>query len=196
MEGANGGCLAVLMADAGWHGKVTGLSVESRTPSQVLRDVPKSMLGRMRPDMLLIEKHTSDNVLPTLHDLEHPRHRRCCRVHVVEVGFRTEVAYAQKYKETYEQRRVLLDLPKNAGYADVQLHLLIFGSTGGMFKLTALHLKRMDVSHSTADSLLQDMHWKVLRRLEQIVGTRRRLEHDSNQGIQRRPLANKRKYGT
>ena len=28
MEGANGGCLAVLMADAGWHGKFTGLSVE------------------------------------------------------------------------------------------------------------------------------------------------------------------------
>ena len=59
MEGANSGCLAVLMADAGWHGKVTGLSVESRIPSQVLRDVPESML--------LIEKHTGDEVLPTLH---------------------------------------------------------------------------------------------------------------------------------
>ena len=72
MEGAKGGCLAVLMAGAGWHGKVTGLSVESRIPSQVLRDVPESMLRRMRPDMLLIEKHTGDNVLPTLHDLEYP----------------------------------------------------------------------------------------------------------------------------
>ena len=82
MEGAKGGCLAVLMADAGWHGNVTGLSVESRIPSQVPRDVPESMLCRMRPDMLLIEKHTSDDVLPTFHDLEHPRHRWCCRVHV------------------------------------------------------------------------------------------------------------------
>ena len=50
MEGAKGGCLAVLMADAGWHGKVTGLSVESRITSQVLRGVPESMLRRMRPD--------------------------------------------------------------------------------------------------------------------------------------------------
>ena len=183
MEGAKGGCLAVLMADAGWHGKVTGLSVESRIPSQVLRGVPEQMLRRMRPDMLLIEKHTGDDVLPTLHDLEHPRHRRCCRVHVVEVGFCTEVAYAQKYKGKHAQHRTLLDLLKNAGYADVQLHLLIFGSTGGMFKLTALHLERLGVSHSNVDSLLQDMHWKALRRLEQIVGTRRRLEHDSNQGI-------------
>ena len=102
------------------------------------------------------------------------------------MGFCTEVAYAQ----------TLLDIVKNAGYADVQLHLLIFGSKGGMFKLTALHLEKLGVSHSTVDSLLQDMHWKALRRLEQIVGTRPRLEHESNQGIQRRPLANKRKHGT
>ena len=87
MEGPKGGRLAVLMADAGWHGKVTGVSVESRIPSQVLRGVPESMLQRMRPDMLLIEKQNGEEILPTLHDLEHPRHRRCCRVHVVEVGF-------------------------------------------------------------------------------------------------------------
>ena len=154
------------------------------------------MLRSMRPDMLLIEKHTGDDVLPTLHDLEHPWHRRSCRVHVVGVGFCTEVAYAQKRKETYEQHCTYLDLVENAGHANVQLHLLVFGSTGGMFKLTALHLKRLGVSHSKVDSLLQDMHWKALRRLEQIVGTRRRLEHHSNQGIQRRPLANKCKHGT
>ena len=72
----------------------------------------------------------------------------------------------------------------------------MFGSTGGMFKLTPLHLKRLGVSHSAVDILLQDMHWKALRRLEQIVETRRRLEHDSNQGIQCKPLANKRRHGT
>ena len=99
MEGAKGGCLAVLMADAGWHGKVTGLSVESGIPGQVLRGVIESMLRRMRPDMLLIKKHTGDNVLPTLQDLEHPRHRRCCRVHVVEVGFCTELAYQYAQKK-------------------------------------------------------------------------------------------------
>ena len=108
-EGVDNGCQAVLMANAGWHGKVTGLSVESRTPSRVLRDVPESMLCCMRPGMLLIEKHAGDNVLPTLHDLEHPRHRRCCRVHIVEVEFCTEVAYAQKHKEKYEHHRTLLD---------------------------------------------------------------------------------------
>ena len=182
MKGANGGCLALLMADAGWHGKFTGLSVESRIPSQVMKDVPESMHGRMRPDMLLIEKHTGDGVngvLPTLHDLEHPRHRRCCRVHLVEVGFCAEVAYAQNHKEKYKQHRALLDLVRTADSADVQLHLLIFSSTGGMFRLTALHLKRLGVSHSKVDRLLQDMHWKALRRLEQIIGTRSKLERSS-----------------
>ena len=71
---------------------------------------------------------------------------------------------------------------KNLGNADVQLHLLIFGSTGGMFKLTAFHLKQLGIPHSKADDLLQDMHWKALKRLEQIVGTRRRLEHDDSSG--------------
>ena len=51
MEGAKGGCLAVLMADAGRHGKVTGLSNESRTPSHVLPDVLEASLCRMRPDI-------------------------------------------------------------------------------------------------------------------------------------------------
>ena len=95
-----------------------------------------------------------------------------------------------------QQHCTLLDLLKIAGYADVQLHLLMFGTTAGMFKLAALHLKRLGISHSPVDSLLQDMHWEALRRLEQIVGMRRRLENDSSQGIQRRPFANKRKHGT
>ena len=35
-KGAKGDCLAVLMADAGWHGTdVTGLSSGSKIPSQV-----------------------------------------------------------------------------------------------------------------------------------------------------------------
>ena len=56
------------MADAGWHGRVTGSSIESRIPSKVLRNVPESMLRRMRPDMLnmlnmlLVEKISSDGV--------------------------------------------------------------------------------------------------------------------------------------
>ena len=101
MEGAKGGCLAVLMADAEGHGKFTGLCVESRIPSQVLvlRDSPESMLCRVRPDMLLIEKHTGDNVSPTMHDLEYPQHAFWSRIHAVEVGFCTEVAYTKRYKE-------------------------------------------------------------------------------------------------
>ena len=60
MEGAKESCLAVLMANAGWHGRVTGLSVESRVPGQVLRNVPESTLCRMRPDMLLVKKNSRD----------------------------------------------------------------------------------------------------------------------------------------
>ena len=52
MKGAKGGCLTTLVADAGWHGKVSGLTEVSRIPHQVLSDVPEASLRRMRPDML------------------------------------------------------------------------------------------------------------------------------------------------
>ena len=110
MEGAKGykgGCLAVLTADAEWHGRVMGLCVESRIRSQVLRNVPESMLRRMCPVMLLVEKISNDGTHPSLHDLVHPQHRRNCKMHVVEVGFCMEVVYAQKYKEKYEQHCTL-----------------------------------------------------------------------------------------
>ena len=123
MKGAKG--LAVLMADSGWHGTVTGSCVESRIPSQVLGDISESMLRRMRPDMLLIEKHTSDDVPPTLRDLEIPQHRKTCRVHAVQLGFCTEVAYAQKFKDKFEQHCILVEHLRNAEYADHQLHLLV-----------------------------------------------------------------------
>ena len=112
-------------------------------------------------------------------------------------GFCTEIAYAQKYQEKYEQHRTLSDHLKNADDVDVQLHLLIFGK------------HRRDVqTHSTASEKTGRLPLKSgqslagyalkrrLEQIEQIVGTRRRLEHDSNQGTQCRPLANKRKHGT
>ena len=104
MEGAKGGCLAVFMPDAGWHGRATGFSVEARIPSQVPRIAPESMLCRMRPGMLLVEKKSSDRTQPSLHDLEHLQHEMNCKIHVAEVGFCTEVVYAQKYKQKYQQK--------------------------------------------------------------------------------------------
>ena len=174
MEGAKGGFLAVLMAD-GLHGKVTGLSDESRIPRQVLPHVPETMLCRKRPDILLFKKNARDNLPLSVQGLEHAQHGRRCIVHVLVVDFCTEISYPQKFKEKSEQHSSLLEQLKNARYPDVQLHLLFFGSTCGMFRLTASHLVRLEVSHPRVEELLQDMHWRALKGLEQIVGTRRKL---------------------
>ena len=130
------------------HGKVTGLSVESRIPSHVLRTVAESMLCRVRPDMLLVEKTSSDGTQPSLHDLEHHQYRSDCKIHHVKVGLCMEAAHAQKCKEKYEQHCTLLEHLRNADDTDVQLHLLIFGSTGKRFKLTAFHLNTLGIPHS------------------------------------------------
>ena len=47
MEGAKGGCLTTLVADAGRHGmarRVTGLAANARIPQQALNNVPGSIL--------------------------------------------------------------------------------------------------------------------------------------------------------
>ena len=64
-----GGCLDALMADARWHGRVTGLSVGSRLASQVLRNLLDSMLRRMHSDMLLVKKNSNDGTQPSVYDL-------------------------------------------------------------------------------------------------------------------------------
>ena len=154
MEGAKGGCLAVLMADAGRHGEVTGLSRKS-IPSHVLLDVPKASLCRMRPDILVFEKSPDESLPMSVQRLEHADSRRSCKAHVIEVGFCTEISYFQKFKEKSEQHSLLLEHLRNAGYAEVQLHLMIFGSTGGMFRLTASHLMHLGVAHSRVEAVLQ-----------------------------------------
>ena len=65
-----------------------------------------------------------------------------------------------------------------------------------MFRLTALHLVRLGVAHPRVEEVLQDMHWKTSKRLEQIVGARRKLEHEGEDGKTQRRNAAKHKRGT
>ena len=53
----------------------------------------------MRPDILLFERDSDDTPPLALQDLEHIENKRRYKVHVVEVGFCTELAYAEKVKK-------------------------------------------------------------------------------------------------
>ena len=129
MQGAKGGCLSALVADAGWHGTVTGLAELDRIPQQALPNVPAQCLRRMRPDMLIFERPAHGDAAAKLEDLQSAEYRRTCKVHVVEVVFCMEVSYLKKHQEKHKQHEALLDHFKLAGYAEVHLHLLILGST-------------------------------------------------------------------
>ena len=107
--------------------------------------------------------------------------RQRCRIHVIEVGYCMETAYTSKFAEKHAQHKQLMDCLRQAGYADVQLHLLIFGSTGGMFHLTKFHLKQLGIAENPLRLLMEKLHFRALKRLEQLVATRRRLEHSSNE---------------
>ena len=70
MEGAKGGCLTTFVADAGRHGRVTGLAANDRIPQQVLSNVPKSLQQRMRPDILIFAKEDKENLSIRLENLQ------------------------------------------------------------------------------------------------------------------------------
>ena len=78
---------------------------------------------------------------------------------------------------THAQHKQLMGCLRQAGCADVQLHLLIFGNNGRMFHLTKFHLKQLGIAGNPLRLLMEKLHFRALKRLEQLVGTRRRLEH-------------------
>ena len=167
MEMAQDGGLAVLVADAGRLGKVTGLCANSKVPNEVLlallKNVPEDMLRRMRPDILLFERESGDTLPIALQDLKHTESMRRYKLHLVDVGFCTELGTLRNSKKNMSTLHSAANLG-DASY-DVQLHMLIFGSTGGMFSLTTLHLKRLRVSHSTTNSSCKTCIGKLTRGL-------------------------------
>ena len=183
MEGAKGGRLTILVADAG---RVTGLAANDRIPQQVLSNISGSLLQRMRPDILMFEKEDRESLSVRLEDLQDVQQRRLCKVQLVEVGYYMEVGYADEYREKTLQHAELMGHLGAAGYAEVQLHLLIFGNTGGNFRLTACHLGQLGIGKQATKSLMEKLHFHALNRLEQIVGTRWRLEHEPPQNKRKR----------
>ncbi len=92
----------------------------------------------------------------------------------VEVDFCMEAAYMTKYQEKHAQHQQLISHLKEAGYADVMLHLLIFGSTGGRFHLTTQHLKQLGITGPARKFLPPvlpgNLHFRALKQLEQHKG--------------------------
>ncbi len=59
-----------------------------------------------------------------------------------------------------------------------------------MFHLTAQHLKQLGITGPPGKTLMETLHFRALKRLEQLVGTRRRLEHQSNEPDNRKRKRN------
>ncbi len=106
---------------------LTDIAAFERIPQQVLPSMPDAVLKRMRPDLLLFQRLEGADPL-NLDSLlvEHASERWMCKVHVVEVGFCMETAYKTKYQEKHAQHQQLITHLREAGYADVKLHLLHF----------------------------------------------------------------------
>ncbi len=172
MEGGRGRCFTALMVDAGWHGKVTGIASCTRIPQQAPTGVPDAVLKRMRPDLLLFERLAGAGPL-NLDSLEQASERSRCKVHIVEVGSCMETAYMTKQQDRYAQHQQLIIA--GGQVTQKSSYICSFWTAQVMFHLTAQHLKQLGI---IGPPLLEYLHPRALKRLEQLVGTRRRHEHD------------------
>ncbi len=134
----------------------------------------------MRPDLLLFARLAGAGPL-NMDSLEQARERSRCKVHIVEVGFCMETAYMTG--KTCSASAI--DYPPQGGrLRGCQGTYAHFGSTGGIFHLTAQHSKQLGITgppSKLSKTLLENLHFRALKRLEQLVGTRRRLKHQPNE---------------
>ena len=68
-----------------------------------------------------------------------------------------------KYREKTLQHAELMGHLRAAGYAEVQLHLLIIGNTGGSFRLTASHTGQLGIAKQATKSLMEKLHLHALK---------------------------------
>ncbi len=171
MEGRKGGCLTALMIDAEWHGKVTGIAAFKfeRIPQQVQPSMPDAVLKRMRPDLLPFDMLESAEPL-NLDSLEHASDGCVRSTWKLYSAWRRPTLVSTKktmlsISSSASNQRLVTHL-RQAGYADVKLHLLIFGGTGGMFHLTGQHSKQLGITGPPGKTLMETLHFRALKRPE------------------------------
>ena len=170
-----------VVADLGRYEKVKGLGIDdNRVDKDLLPDqafvragLSRQMRSKMRPDILMARPiNMGSNCRKRKRIME-----RCSAQHidVVEVGYTSEGRYHDKLEEKLNQHKELVNLLTLAGHT-VKTHVIVLGSTGGLFRSTTEALVALGVEHTRCNKLLRRLHVHSIRWLHTMVKKRRQLE--------------------
>jgi hypothetical protein len=187
VHGSMGGSFTIMDASA-----ATRLPVGvagTRIPQWMLPDVAPLLLSKLRPDLLVVHG-LSSSLAPALDVLAlEPAAlsvlQHGCVVHLVELGYTRESCYADTLAAKLAQHVDLLALLVSAGWCVspasagplASPHVVLLGTSGTIFSGVIPVLSTLGVPPSRVPAVLHSLHVTAVRAADQIVRTRRRLEH-------------------
>jgi len=177
-KGALGGYYTIM--DAGKATELPDNVSGKRLPRWLVgRDTPDS--DKMRPDLLIVKG------LPAHHGTDVARGgssqavpaKAQCEVHIVEVGYTTDLRYSSKLKEKDEQHEHLSGALTAQGWV-VHRHTILLGMGGTMYCSATSALQGLGVSGGRLDKCLRKLLRHTIHAALAIVQCRRATESSLN----------------
>jgi hypothetical protein len=159
---------------------LTGLNpLSSRLPHWLLPDTPPSILQKMRPDLLIIEK---DRTVHTNHPENAHTYDKVTRgmikVHLYEIGYTADTRYTDKLATKSQQHAELHTALTEAGWDVQPTQTLLFGIGGSIYTSVTKHLQQdLQIHPTTVQQHLHKIQHIACQRAHQMITTRRHLEN-------------------
>lgn len=187
-RGSHGGSFTIM--DATSRDRLPIGVSSTRLPAWLLPSVPLDILSKLRPDILLVHG-LSPTAAPSpdaapLSTTALRALQSSCTVHVVELGFTHESLYAETLAAKHAQHAQLISFLVADGWTVFHPpdtaptpHVILLGTSGIIYSLILPVLMTLGVPPSRISPLLHSLHLLAVQYADQLVRTRRRLEHSS-----------------
>ena len=174
-RGKHGG--GIVAIDAGSTALAAGLTHQSRIPMEVTLDIPDEDRNKMRPDILLIKNRDAREPI-CLSSLTDESHRSNAHVFIGEISCGADTRYHTKFTEKLEQHARLKEALQRKQYAKVEVLPLIIGVAGTTYMSCYENLLTLGLERPAAIACMTKLHFCSVRRLDQIIRTRRHMDHN------------------
>lgn len=175
-RGSLGGCYMVM--DACASADAPAYTDGTRLPSWLLPHLSDAERSRMRPDILLIEGLPLSDVQGAHPDDEPPKPGRRYKVHVIEVGYTSDLDHASKHEAKVAQHEALVAALVQAGWQVEHGgdHAITLGAGGTICRMLHKALTDMGVASAAAHACTRKLHQHAVHTAGDIIGVRRLME--------------------
>lgn len=173
---------ADVYVDAGKGSRSLSRYKGDRVPHSMIPHVPDADRLRMRPDIMILS-YARNNV--TELDEASPDRldalKKHATIYIVEIGCCTDTRYYDTYNEKLVQHSNLVQALQEAGWKVIAVKPLIFGQGGCQYINTRKAMTdELHIPPDLTHTLLQRTQLMNIKRLVQIITTRRKLERETS----------------